>query len=195
MSIQIDRLSGAALQDALPDIARLRIEVFRAFPYLYDGDAEYEAQYLRPYVDSSDAIVVGAWDSGTLVGVSTGTPMEDHAEAFGTPFIAQGYNLSSIFYCAESVLLPDYRGRGFGHAFFDKREAHARSLGRSYVTFCSVVRPHTHPARPPDYAPLDAFWHKRGYASVPDLTTSFGWTDIGDLAETQKPMQFWMRSL
>jgi len=36
--IRIKRYSGAALQQYIPELARLRIEVFRDFPYLYDGD-------------------------------------------------------------------------------------------------------------------------------------------------------------
>ena len=40
--IRVERLTGAALAAALPDVARLRIAVFRAYPYLYDGDAAYE---------------------------------------------------------------------------------------------------------------------------------------------------------
>ena len=58
-----------------------------------------------------------------------------------------------------------------------------------------MIRPADHPARPAGYAPLDGFWRKRGYAPVDGLTASFPWKDIGDEAETEKPMQFWMRDL
>ena len=105
--IQVERLTGQALADALDDVARLRIEVFRAWPYLYDGDAGYEAEYLQTYRESADAILVGAFDGDRLVGASTGTPMEDHAEDFGAAFAGQGIALKDIFYCAESVLLPE----------------------------------------------------------------------------------------
>ncbi len=195
MTLRIAPVTGAALAAALPDIAQLRIAVFRDFPYLYDGDAAYEERYLRPYLDSPDAIVVGAWDCDRLVGAATGTPMEDHADEFGAPFIEAGHDLSTIFYCAESVLLPDYRGQGVGHGFFDAREGQARAVGRRHITFCAVIRPKDHPDRPAGYRPLDAFWRKRGYAPVAGLTASFGWKDIGDTAETKKQMQFWMRSL
>ena len=183
------------LDAVLPALARLRIEVFRAFPYLYDGDVDYEERYLSTYRESPGAIVVGAWDGDRLVGAATGTPMEDHADEFGAPFEAQGYRLGDIFYCAESVLLPAYRGQGVGHAFFDHREAHARALGRRHACFCGVIRPADHPARPADYAPLDPFWRKRGYAPVEGVVAHFAWRDIGDAEETEKPLQFWMREL
>lgn len=193
--MRVEVLTGKALESALDDVARLRITVFRAFPYLYDGDFSYEQRYLQSYRDSRDAVLVGAFDGETLVGAATGTPMEDHASDFAAAFEGTGFALGDIFYCAESVLLPDYRGRGIGHRFFDLREAHARSLGRRYVAFCGVVRPDDHPARPVDYAPLDPFWRKRGYAPVKGAVAHFRWKDIGHSEETEKPLQFWMRSL
>lgn len=195
MSLTVAPMTRAELSARIEDVARLRIEVFRAFPYLYDGDLEYEARYLQPYLKSDGAMVVGAWDGERLVGAATGAPMEDHAEEFGAPFAARGLDLSEFFYCAESVLLPEYRGRGVGGAFFDHREAQARRLGRARACFCAVIRPVDHPARPAGYAPLDGFWRRRGYAPVEGLTASFPWKDIGDEAETEKPMQFWMRDL
>ena len=193
--IRVERLTGEDLSKALDDVARLRIEVFRAWPYLYDGDEAYERHYLQTYRESENAILVAAFDGDRLVGASTGTPMEDHAEDFAAAFDGQGIDLKDIFYCAESVLLPGYRGRGIGHAFFDAREAHARAMGRRYVAFCGVVRPADHPLKPEQYQPLDPFWRKRGYAPVKGAVAQFRWKDIDQPEETEHPLQFWMRAL
>jgi GNAT superfamily N-acetyltransferase len=193
--IRVERLTGQALADALGDVARLRIEVFRAWPYLYDGDAAYEEAYLQTYRDSEDAILVGAFDGDRLVGASTGTPMQDHAEDFAAAFAGQDIPLNDIFYCAESVLLPEYRGQGIGHAFFDAREDHARALGHRYCAFCGVQRPKDHALRPDDYQPLDPFWRKRGYVPVPDVVAQFSWKDIDQETETKHALQFWIRRL
>ena len=193
--IAVERLTGAALEAALPDVARLRIAVFRDYPYLYDGDAEYEERYLQVYRDSDAAILVGAYDGDTLVGAATGTPMEDHAADFGAALAECGVPLERIFYCAESVLLPAYRGRGIGHRFFDLREDHARALGRTHAAFCGVVRPEGHPARPAEYRPLDVFWRKRGYAPVEGAIAHFRWKELGDAEESDHALQFWMRTL
>ncbi len=195
MTLRVEALTGAALDGALDDVARLRIAVFRDWPYLYDGDFDYERRYLQPYRDSAASIVVGAFDGDRLVGAATGMPMEDHADDFAAPFAGTGLSLSDIFYCAESVLLRDYRGHGIGHRFFDIREGHTRSLGRRYIAFCGVVRPSDHPARPSDYRPLDAFWRGRGYAPLPGVIAEFSWKDLGDDAQTRKPLQFWIREL
>lgn len=192
--IRTQVLTGAAIAPVLDDLARLRITVFRDWPYLYDGDLDYEREYLRACL-APGAVVVGAWDGAQMIGAATGAPMEDHAADFAAAFAHRPEKLHQIFYCAESVLLPQYRGRGLGHAFFDGREAQGRLLGRRYSAFCNVLRPDEHPLRPADYRPLDGFWHKRGYHPLPGVTCGFDWKDIGQPASTRKRLQFWMKEL
>jgi GNAT superfamily N-acetyltransferase len=196
MSIRIERLTGPAIKLALPDIARLRIEVFREWPYIYDGSYAYERDYIARFAESQGALVVAALDGSRIVGAATATHAGGHAEGFAKPFIEHSYDLEKIYYFGESVLLPAYRGRGLGHAFFDEREAHARRSGTfTQTAFCSVVRPALHPLKPAGYVPLDAFWRKRGYEPVPGMVGSFSWQDIGETQETAKPMQYWLRAL
>lgn len=190
--IAVRTLTGAAVDPALDDLARLRIAVFRDWPYLYDGDAAYERDYLRAY-QRPGAVVVAAYDGDRMIGAATGAPMEQHADEFAAAFADRPERLEDIFYCAESVLLPQYRGQGLGHAFFDGREAQAQALGRRWSAFCSVLRPADHPARPADYRPLDGFWRKRGYAPLPGVVAQFRWRDLGESHETEKTLQFWMK--
>lgn len=193
--LEVRALSGADLEAALNDMARLRITVFRDWPYLYDGTLDYERHYLQTYRDSPGALLVAAFDADRIVGGSTSAPMEDHAEEFAEPMRQSGVPLEKILYGAESVLLPEYRGRGVGHRFVDLREAHARALGRTHVAFCSVMRPEDHPLRPSQYRSNDAFWSKRGYRILPGAVAQFTWRDIDQSSETAKPLQFWMRQL
>lgn len=188
-------LRGAEVEAALDDLADLRIRVFREWPYLYDGDHAYERRYLARYCDAPGAILVGAFDGARLVGAATGSPMEDHGADFGASLERRGLPLGTIFYCAESVLLPECRGRGAGHAFFDAREAHARALGRTHAAFCSVLRPEDHPRRPAGSRSLAPFWRGRGYEELPGATVTFSWRDLGAAEETAKPLQVWMRRL
>lgn len=195
MTIRVAPLSGAALGAALDDLASLRITVFAAYPYLYDGDPAYEAEYLREFTEAPDAVLVAAFDGSRIVGAATASPMHAQKAEFRAPFEARGIDPATLFYFGESVLLPDYRGRGIGHAFFDHREAQARECGATAATFAAVIRPEDHPARPAGYTPLDAFWTKRGYAPVPGFVTELAWKDHGEAGESPKPMQYWMRSL
>jgi GNAT superfamily N-acetyltransferase len=185
---------GPRIADVIDDLARLRITVFRDWPYLYDGDADYERQYLGRYARPG-TIVVGAFDGARMVGAATGMPLADHADDFAEALADTGIDMADTFYCAESVLLPAYRGQGAGHRFFDHREAFARRSRFRVAAFCAVDRAPDHPALPAGYRPLDAFWRGRGYAPLPGAMARFSWRDIGTDAETVKPLKFWTRTL
>jgi GNAT superfamily N-acetyltransferase len=192
--IRVERWSGGGLEQFIPELARLRIEVFRNFPYLYDGNIDYEKKYLQTYIDCPQSVIVIAFDGDKVVGASTAIPMKFETEELKKPFLDQGYNLDEIFYCSESVLDKNYRGLGIGVRFFEQREAHAQDLGSfKHICFCCVERPVDHPRRPADYVPLDEFWTKRGYVKHPELHTTYIWKDLDDADETPKPMTFWLK--
>jgi GNAT superfamily N-acetyltransferase len=195
LTITVRPLTGAEIHAAIDDLAALRIAVFAAFPYLYDGDAGYEAEYLKEFVAAPDAVLVAAFDADRIVGAATASPMWAQKAEFRAPFEARGIATDRLFYFGESVLLSDYRGHGIGHAFFDHREGQARGCGSTAATFAAVVRSEVHPARPAGYTPLDGFWTRRGYAPVPGLVTELAWKEHGEANESPKPMQYWMRTL
>lgn len=191
----VETLAGAAASSVVEVLARLRVTVFRDWPYLYEGSLDYERRYLSKYLDLGRSTVVVAHADGAIVGASTALPLESAEPELQAPFLAAGLDPKEFYYYGESVLLPAWRRRGIGVAFFAAREARARELGYRIATFCAVVRPDNHPARPVDYVPLDAFWSKRGYAKAPGLSASFSWRDVGDEAASAKPMVFWTKRL
>lgn len=194
MSVTVRSLTGAEIADVLDDLASLRIAVFASFPYLYDGDAAYEADYLREFASAPDAVMVAAFDGERIVGAATASPMQAQKAEFQAPFAVRGLDVARLFYFGESVLLPDYRGRGIGHGFFDHREARAREAGATAACFAAVIRPENHPAWPAGYQPLDAFWRKRGYAPVSGFMTDLAWKEHREMEESPKPMQYWLRT-
>ena len=195
MAVTVESLPAHRIPQAINALAHLRIAVFREWPYLYDGDADYERGYLAEFAAAPGAVLVVARDGDAIVGAATASPLAAQKSEFLAPFVRGGWDIDRTFYFGESVLLPGYRGQGLGHAFFDHREAGARAAGATAAAFCAVQRPADHPLRPADYRPLDGFWAKRGYAKVEGLVTSFDWLDIGETAETPHPMQFWARML
>jgi len=195
-NLHIKILAGSDIAAFTTDLAYLRIEIFREFPYLYDGTLEYERNYLKTYSESSDSLAVIVFDGEKPVGVSTGLPMDHETEEFKRPFIEEGLNPGKIFYCGESILKKEYRGRGFYSRFFKEREDHAKKLGRfDITTFCAVVRPDKHPLKPENYRALDLNWKKFGYTKHPELTTTYTWKDINKKNESSKKMVFWLKEL
>lgn len=185
---------GNEINPYLDAAARLRIEVFRSYPYLYDGSIDYERKYLQHYLHCPESLFVCAIAGESVVGLSTALPLAAADVDFQQPFLAAGKIISDYYYLGESVLLPQYRGRGIGHAFFDHREAHARQLGYTKSTFCSVIRPDDHPQKPCDYRSNQAFWQKRGYHPN-GLHATFDWKEIHQNHETPHALEFWSRAL
>ncbi len=194
--ITIETYTGAALAPFLGDLARLRITVFRAFPYLYEGDEGYERGYLETYVKTPHAAVILARAGERVIGAATCLPLAAESANVQAPFRARGLAPERFFYFGESVLLADYRGQGIGVAFFTAREAHASAVSNAdFATFCAVQRPPDHPARPPDYVPLDSFWRKRGFTPRPELSCVMRWREVGATEESEHRLGFWMKSL
>ena len=191
----LETLAGTACAAVADDLARLRVEVFRDWPYLYEGSLDYERKYLAKYAAIAGATVVVARAGGRIVGASTALPLSAAEPELQAPFRAAGHDVARVYYYGESVLQPEWRGRGIGVAFFAAREARARELGFAVGAFCAAVRPDNHPLRPAGYVPLDAFWAKRGYVRDPGLAASFTWRDVGADAATAKPMVFWTKRL
>lgn len=190
------RLNGSEARRFVDELAFLRLKVFWDFPYLYEGSLEYEKKYLETYFRAKHSFIFLVQDGDKIVGATTSILASEEEEDFKKPFEEYGLAPSSVFYFGESVLLPEYRGRGLGKKFFEERERFARSVPSVKVlSFCAVERPHDHPLKPVDYTPLDEFWNMMGFKKETGLTTSYGWKDRGEEVQTNKKMQFWIKKL
>lgn len=194
--LRLERAYGAQIEDHKLQLAQLRMTVFRDWPYLYEGDLDYEQKYLDYYIRTPRSFALLVYDGDTLVGATTAMPLADEAQAMHRPFAEAGFDVQRVFYNAESILLPAYRGRGLYRRFFDEREDYARSFGEfDWITHCAVQRPQDHPMRPADYQPLDEVWRHFGYEPRPDLIAVYPWRDVGHTEETEKPLMFWIKRL
>ena len=185
---------GAEIYTHRDTLGHLRIAVFREFPYLYDGDLDYERAYLKVYAESKDSLVVLLYANGQLVGATTCIPMADESAEFQKPFIDAGIDIATVLYFGESIILPEFRGAGAGHEFFARREQHAKNLGAKLMAFCAVDRPTDHPLRPPNYRPLDEFWRRMGFAKNERLHSNLEWKDIDADNPSSKQLTYWTKA-
>lgn len=190
--ITLNTLTGPAIGPLIKTLARLRMEVFRDWPYLYDGDMASEAEHLAEFARSPTSALIVAQMGADAVGCSTCMALAQEAAHIRAPFEAAGWDVEKVCYFGESVLLPAYRGQGVGVGFFAAREAHARTLpGCTMSAFCAVRRHPADPRRPAGAEPLDGFWRKRGYQRLEGLACTMQWREVGATEETAHLLDFW----
>lgn len=186
---------GTEIEAIFDALAELRIQVFGEFPYLYQGSKEFEFQYLNKYVTSDCSFLYTIWDNHKLIGASSCIALSDEFEDVKNPFIKADLDINSIIYFGESILLKEYRNQGFGKLFMEKRVEFASSFPWcKAVYFCSVERPENHPLKPVDYKNLHTFWRNQGFTPT-ELSSVFVWKDKNETLESEKKMNFWMKSI
>lgn len=194
-AVEIVSIKGPLPQKYLKDLARLRITLFRDFPFLYDGSLAREERYLEPYMNAENFLLVLVFDDKKIVGASTALPLVDEHPLFQKPFLQANLNPADFCYFGESLLDPEYRGQGIGKRFFEEREAHARALGLPNTCFCMINRPESHPRRPINAYSLKDFWRKLGYQEHSNLYARLSWKETGELEESVKKLHFWTKTL
>ncbi len=194
--IKIRSLIGAGIKTYIPSIVKVRTEVLKEYPYLRVGHAEEDTKYFRRLCQSKDSIAVLVFDGPKIVGVSTGTPLDEHPTQIQKPFLEKNLDPSEFYYFGICSLLKAYRGRGIAHHFFDLREEHAKHLKRfNKICLSNVIRPKNHHKKPKDYIPLDSFWKKRGYVEQKDLINQLVWREADEKTASPKSLVFWVKDL
>lgn len=193
--LKIIRLKGQDIIAFIPELAKLRINIFKDYPYLYEGDLDYEHDYLQTYVQCPESIIVLAMAQDKVIGASSAIPLEFETIAFQKPFLDRHISVKNIFYLGESVLQPEYRGRNIYRHFFSEREAAAQEYGCNLTAFAAIERAADDPRKPQHYVSLDEVWKHFGYEKHPELHTYFEWKEIGEDRQTPKPLMFWLKCL
>lgn len=188
-------LSGATIANVLDDLATLRLEIFREYPYLYEGRREDECNYLGSYAKAPDACVILAYDGSTIVGAATGMPLIHEDAQLRDAFAGTALPLDKIYYVGELLFRPAWRNAGLGRKLLARLENHICSLGSYRTLTCATVEhPDDHPLRQPDYIPITRFLARTGFARLTDVTTHFMWQET-DGVKRDHSMQFWIKDL
>ena len=195
MSLTTKLLTGREVEEILDSLATLRLEIFREYPYLYDGKRESELRYLQGYAQAAEACVLTVTAAGRIVGAATGMPLQHEQKEIVAPFAATAYPLDSVYYVGELLFYPPYRNRGLGMKLLSMMEDKIRSsCSYRYLTCATVVRPNDHPQRPANYLPIGRFLHRTAFRAVPAAFTSFTWLETDGVSRNH-PMQFWIKEL
>lgn len=109
--IHVRSFTGSGIKPYVHSIAKLRMEIFREYPYFEEPHLERELQYLNMVCSCKEAISVLIFDGTTLVGVSLGLPLSIEEPAVLLPFKDKHIDTDSYFFFGDSALLKQYRGR------------------------------------------------------------------------------------
>jgi len=182
---------GEEILPFLDEVAALRIDIFREWPYLYEGDIETEKKYLKVYGDTKDSILILAKDQEKIVGVVMGLPVADSMKQIQNEYLRKKVSMDGGFYLADAILMPPYRARGIGKQMLQKFEASVLEMHKyDQISCCEIVRDNNHPMRPEDYQSLDPFWDRLGFHVSLGWQTSFDYLDIGNSVDTPHFMRF-----
>ncbi len=195
VEVEFKQYHGREIGSVVHELGLLRIQVFKDYPYLYEGTLQYEEKYLELYENAPDAMLFAVWLGEEMIGATTCIPLKNESSEVQEPFKQAGLELDKIMYFGESILLSKYRGLGIGKRFFDKRENHTANCGGyNEMYFCGVERAENHPLKPENYKPLDLFWISRGYKPA-NLVSYFEWKDIDEESPSLKKMNYWKKAI
>jgi GNAT superfamily N-acetyltransferase len=184
---------GKEINSYIKDIARLRISIFREYPYLYDGNETYEEIYLAKFSEVEDSYVVLVFDDDIVIGAFTGIPMRFENETIVNNLPQD--KVQDAYYLSEIILNKNYRGKGIGRQLIHKLEDKIISLKKyKRFYFASVIRPENHPAKPKEYRSLDTMWLSNGYQPT-SFTCTLSWKEISEKEETEKILALWEKEI
>ncbi len=194
-NISLHYLSGAEAERYFNDIASMRINYFRDFPYLYEGSLKYEKEYLNTYFSSKNSLIIIALDNGNPVAFSSAIPLSEEMGEIKRSFIEASIDIENYLYIGEVIIQPEYRGKGLLRLFFECYESYARKLGQNNLVFMTVNRPLNHPMRPNNYRQLEPLWQHMGYHIRSDVVISLPWKQVDTHKEEQNILDVWVKNI
>ena len=185
-------------QDAKPyfaDMARMRIELFREFPYLYDGTLEHEREYLEKYFSCPQAHVLLVFAADAVVGFSTSIPLVHEIPELRDPYEKCGFAPRDCLYLGEAMLEAPHRGQGVLRVFFEFHERTAQKHGLRFTTLMTVDRPDNHPLRPAQYTPMDILLAHFDYEKIPGCVVEIEWPQVDTGRTEPNVLSIWQKKL
>lgn len=175
-------IGSAVKQEEIEFIAQSRIQAYREYPYLYEGNLQEEIAHIKWFFSLPRSAAAFAYDGTKLIGVIIGTSFKDFDEHFKGSvdrFKKAQLDPEEYYYFTDIIISPAYRGRGIAKRLSKLIEDHAKDLG--YKAGCCVNESHEkHPLKPSDYKGLDVAFANAGYRKLP-VTLTFNWqTRVAD---------------
>lgn len=194
-TVEITTFTEEKLHNFLPQIVSLRLDIFSDYPYLYEGDEASEAKYLEKFHAMKNAIALGVFSNGNLIGEATAYPLTYEYKTLTDAFLNEGLHLRDYFCIGEVIFSKPFRGNGYGSKLCEMIESYAKIKGFSFICFFEIDRGNSDPKKPEGYRKLDSYWEKKGYLKHPELNGTVSYREKGESEESPKKMIFWIKQL
>lgn len=184
-NIRIETLKGNEITPYYDEMIHFCHQIYRSYPYFYNGEDSEYAAYLKAYSQSNETIICLAFDDQEMVGLAIGTPMSKTRALYQQVLLEKGYDISSFFYLGEFGLKPSYWGMGIEDSLYSHIEQFAKAEGVYEKIGCWEIKSEFHAFPPsPSYTLTKEFLEKVGFTYHPDLNFQICWTHVGDIHET-----------
>jgi hypothetical protein len=193
--VSLKAFSGEGARPYLNQIAALRMDLYKAFPYLYDGSLENEKKYLDTFFNSKNSKILLVFDHDKVVGFSNSLPLIEESDWLVKPFERASLNPGEYLYMSDFILKAPYRGKGLLRRFFEAHEKNAKINDCSKLALMTVKREPSHPQSPEGYQPLDDIWRHFRMDVVPDCEIVFLWNQVDTKKEETNRLQVWSKVL
>ncbi|MGE0009567.1 MAG: GNAT family N-acetyltransferase [Candidatus Babeliales bacterium] len=181
-------------------VAQCRVDLFKGYPYLYEGTVEEGVHSMSAFMEYPHAALAVAYYNNEPVAYITGNSLVAEMERYFKDYLQVFKNYSidpqDHYYLPDVIVTPAHRGRGLIKHMLEVIEAYACKLGYAYATLATESHA-THPLKPAEYRELDPLWSKHGFTKT-NLMLSFSW-------ETEQPdgsskmqdheLSYWLKKL
>lgn len=189
-------LKGKELLSNIPELTKLRLTIYREYPYLYEGDPLFEESYVSLFANSSDALLIVAKVGNRIVGALSGLPLDSAQKEIQDVFLASKMKLKECYALCDVVVLKEYRNRRVATILYEEFANQLRKMKRyKKVVLWQIVRAQDDPKRPNDYFSPDNFFGKQGFKKHPEYTCVLRWKEISEKEERAHRFEFWLKDL
>ncbi len=191
---------GNEIEPYIPLVSQMRIEEFKNYPYLYQGNMKYEAEYLKGFTREPRACLIAAFQKNLVVGFTTGMPLKSEVDILSeieTKFNEKNLSAATYYYFGEFIVLKEARSKGIAGEMERQISKLAKNWKYENTCLATVVRQNDHPSKPKNFVSCDNVWFNLGYEKL-NLDIEYHWpmlTKNNDIEDCKNVLEFWAKKL
>lgn len=191
--LTLSTLSGSEARKYFQQIASMRINMFKGYPYFYEGSFDCEKEYLESYFNSTHSKVLLVLKDEQIVGFSTSIPLKE-MEVVRSAFSKKQIDTSQYLYIGETLIEEPFRTPELLRKISEFHEAQAKNTGYSRLVCMVVKRDHSHPLRPANYRALEPV-QDLGYKLLEEIEVKQKWERTDTHQREENCLDIWTKPI